>query len=125
MPLLNPHAMNAKTTVLLLVALLAIGGYVLFFELDNLTTREREQRPIDPASGAASLLDAETFTIDSVRRVAIARNGVSMTFAREAGAATSGSAWWQTEPVRFPLRQMPVEDVIRAAVDLRVHRRYT
>jgi hypothetical protein len=122
----NPHAMNAKTTVLLLLALLVIGGYVYFFELDNLTTREREQRPAGGTGDAtASLLDPDLFSLDAVRRIEIVRNGASMTFARHDAEPASGAAWRQTEPVRFPLQRMPVEDLIRAAVDLRIHQRIT
>lgn len=124
LPLPNQHPMNAKTTVLLLVVLLAVGGYVFFFELDNLTTRERERLPGASEPETAALLDPETFTLDAIEEVRIARNGESMTFALQEDE-TAGTGWWQTQPARFPLRRTPTEDLIRAAVDLRVHQRIT
>ena len=132
--------MNAKTTVLLLLLLIAVGAYIAFIELDRETTRQRESRlaEVDAAAGEP-LLDPEAFTADAVASVTLSRNGEAMTMTRDASEPSDGDVggnsrgsfrgnfrgWWQTEPVRFPLRRFPIEDLVSAAVNLRAYQSFT
>ena len=118
--------MNAKTTVLLLVLLLALGGYAVFFELDRETTRQRESRLAEAPPSRTPLLDPAAFSLDAVTRIELRRNGNAFTLVREGDPAAQrpGAVWWQTRPVRFPLRRIAVEDLARAAIDAEVHSRF-
>lgn len=120
--------MNAKTTIVLLVLLIALGAYLALVELDRETTRQREDRlaEIDPTRGEPLFAEG-ALTLDNVRSVTVARGETAYTLSRtdddDAGAGP-GSTWWQTQPVRFPLRSFPVEDLVRAATDLAVYQRF-
>jgi len=98
--------MNVKTTLILLILVLIVGGLFFLVERKAPTTREIERQAAQSAGVEGEpLFDDEVFAPDEVERFEIARDGQTYLFAKE------GDDWSMTEPARFPadLPTLPTE----------------
>ena len=106
--------MNFKTTLTLLVLLLAVGSYFYFVESKQQTTTEREQ---DKAKLSAEK-GTPLFAADDIK----ADDVTSFTITRASGAieiTKDGSDWLQSKPVRFPLNSYNASSIVSDALALR------
>ncbi len=112
--------MNFKTTLVLLVLLIAVGGYFFFIEWgkpSGYDLRER-QRSADSDSGLGKpVFDDDALTADSIRVIQIDHGGQAVTVTREE------DGWYQTAPVRFALEGLIAQEVARQFANLRAVQR--
>src|SRR5688572_17985685 len=106
--------MNTKTTAIVVVIALLLGGYVLIFERD-IFTRDRADEQSPPTSDISGrpVLGDKAPAVADVQRVRIERpDEPAIVIERDA------DGWVQTEPVKFPLQKWDIEQVIGDATGL-------
>jgi len=92
---------NFKTTLILLVVLIAAAG--AFLLLDPSPPSE----PVDASAVGEPIVTGRDFL-----RIVIERDGVVTSLRQEDGG------WWQTLPVRFPVTGQAIEQLINAGLSL-------
>ncbi len=114
--------MNYQTTAVLLILLLVFGAYYVFVEMGIETASEYHQpsAAAQDDSDRVFVDDGQPVTAESVREIVIERDS------RPAIVLIKhGDDWTQTQPVRFPVTQWSVDQVIESAVGLRAGQRLT
>ncbi|MEM8738007.1 MAG: DUF4340 domain-containing protein [Planctomycetota bacterium] len=98
----NNFAVNFKTTLVLLLSLAALAGLTLL-----LLARQNPAPPV--AAPPTPLVTGRTFT-RIVLRPAVDAPPIELDF--------EDGRWWQTEPVRFPVADDAVENLVNTALAL-------
>lgn len=108
--------MNVKTTLFLLVMVVGVAAYVFFFELDNETTYEREEREADVVQleGDALIQTEDRPEVSTIERLEVEHDGKLAVIERNA------TGWSQTNPVTFPMQGQAIERVCRELLEMRV-----
>ncbi len=101
--------MKTKTTVILLVALIALGAYVYFYEIKGGESRQHEKEV------AAQLV---SFKTDDVKSVALIRPADHFTF----HAVKQDEEWKIDQPVKTEGEKYAIEGLVNAVINSRVER---
>ena len=101
--------MKTKTTVILLIALIALGAYVYFYEIKGGEARKKEKE------AAAQLV---SFKTDSVKQVTLIRPSGNFHFQ----AVRQDEEWKIVQPVQSEGDKFAIEGLINAVVNSRVER---
>ncbi len=103
--------MNFKTTIALLVLLVFVGVYLYIFEFKGdpiPDSPEEDNRP------GQALVPSSKFDVSETTQVTIKKAGEDDAVFRK-----QDDRWWQVEPVRFPLTDSSVMQLIVGLADLR------
>ncbi len=101
--------MKTKNTVILLIALIALGAYVYFYEIKGGETRKKEKE------AAAQLVPFKT---DDVKGVALLRPSEHFVF----HAVKNDEEWKIDKPVKTEGEKFAIEGLINAVVNSKVER---
>lgn len=106
--------MNYKTTIALVVLLIAVGAYFYFVEFGKPSNYEAEQEQLahqaDKPAGKPLFNDV---TAEAINSLTLLHGDTSVTAERVDGK------WMQTKPVRFPLNPQILDDIAGQIAGLR------
>ncbi|NJL31482.1 MAG: DUF4340 domain-containing protein [Phycisphaerales bacterium] len=105
--------MNYKTTLFLVVMLLAVGGFFLWAKQKSPPGVASNSPTTATRTEGQPLWSAPPVSMDDVTRLDITTADKQYTFTKE------GANWHQTSPVDYPLNSWSVRDMIEAALNLR------
>lgn len=112
--------MNYKTTLMLVLLLVLVGGYFYFVESGKISGYEAHQQQ---QSQRTEQLEGEALFEDlassEINRIDIVRGDKTVRMVKE------GDLWFQAEPVRFPLNEYAPQSVARQFADLHYLERIT
>jgi hypothetical protein len=112
--------MNFKTTIMLVLLLAIVAIYFFFVARPAPTTYELEQQQAQSRSAQGQpLFTADQIATEKVTRLTLHRDGLELTFTKDA------DQWLQTQPVRFPLSNWPIRQLIDDAAGLRYIDRFS
>ncbi len=110
--------MNFKTTIFLLILLIAVAIFYIFIESKNLPTSEDGYSTTTPSQEGTPLFTAVDFPTPAVTKIKIENAG------KEAMLSRVGTEWVQTAPVQFDLNSWSARQIGETAATLRWVERY-
>ena len=112
--------MNYKTTLMLVLLLVLVGGYFYFVEFGKISGYEAHQQE---QSQRTEQLEGEAIFEDmassSINRIDIVHGDKTVSVVKE------DDLWYQAKPVRFPLNDYAPQSVARQFAELRYLERVT
>ncbi|MBH07075.1 MAG: hypothetical protein CMJ20_12215 [Phycisphaeraceae bacterium] len=110
--------MNFKTTIFLLILLIALAAFYVFIESKNLPNSEDGYSTTVPSQEGTPLFTAVDFPTPAVSKIKIENAGTEATLSRV------GTDWVQTAPVQFDLNSWSARQIGETAATLRWVERY-
>lgn len=110
--------MNFKTTLILLVLLALLGGFV-FVMRDRAPNYEEEQKRRQAAAQGLPIFTADQVKATEIDTLTLTHQGKSATFRK------TGNTWQQVEPVAYPLTSWMVDDLVNEVVALKYRESFT
>jgi hypothetical protein len=110
--------MNFRTTIVLLVLLIVVGGYFLFVEQGQQVNYDPIPKADSDESGTV-LFDSDKFDATNVEHITIERDDKTVTLDKQ------GSDWQQTAPINFALNSWQAEQFGSTVAELRWIKQFT